>query len=248
MPSPITLIIPYYNQPRMLARQMAEWRQYAPGIDIILVDDGSPRPAVPLVYRHADDRLLTHLRVYRILEDIPWNRNMARNLGAHEAKTAWILQTDIDHILTADCTPALLGFVPDPKRWYYFRRWRQGAADATRKKDSLADTCSYGKIQPHMDSYLMRRELFLLSPYDEDYAGCLGGGSPFIARMKHLAPLQVLPEPIRLEVYTQAVVPDASVTTLSRDKTEYRQRKHEKIQRREAEPGQILRIPWERML
>ena len=57
----------------------------------------------------------------------------------------------------------------------------------------------------------------------------------------------MLPEPICLHVYTRHVIPDASVTGLSRDTGPYAQLRREKERRGDTAPGQILRIPWERV-
>jgi hypothetical protein len=248
MPSPFTLILSYYCQPRMLERQLVELNQYPPGVQVIIVDDCSPEPAQPVVLECASAALLAHLRLYRILVDIPWNRGMARNLGAVETQTDWLLQTDLDHILPAPCVPAVLHFQPAAGTWYRFPRWRRGAADETRQKDTLSRECEYGQIKPHIDSYLIHRQLFLNSPYDESYSGCLGGGSPFLARMEQRAPVVLLPEEMRLEVYTRQRIPDASITTLSRDTSEYTRRRRQKEGSGDTKPTHILRQPWERVL
>ena len=247
MPSPFTLILPFYQQPSMLAMQLAEWNQYPPEVEVILVDDGSPEPAEPVVLEHASAALLRHLRLYTVLVDIPWNRGMCRNLGAQEATTEWIVQVDIAHILPASCVPALLTFEPEHHIWYRFVRRRRGRADATRQKDALPRDCEYGPVKPHIDSYMIQRDLFLQSFYDEDYSGCLGGGSPFLARMEKLAPVALLPDDIRLEVFTRNVVPDASIETLNRDTSEYIRRRREKERTGNTKPKNMLRLPWERV-
>lgn len=243
-----TFITSYYSQPLMLQRQLEEWAQYPPAVSFILVDDGSPIPALPVVQHHASKELQARLRVYRILQNIPWNREQARNLGAQEAKTQWIIQTDIDHILHAMSAEALLRFVPTARTWYRFNRYRVGAADETRRKDALPDACEFGPVKPHGDSFLIERELFLQSPYDLAYVGILGGGTPFQARMEARAPVQMLPGTICLHVYTRHVIPDASVTGLSRDTGPYARLRREKERRGDTEPDQTFRAPWERQL
>ena len=89
--------------------------------------------------------------------------------------------------------------------------------------------------------------LFLESPYDEAYAGMLGGGTPFLKRLEATAPRAILPEPICLHVYTRQVIPDASVTGLSRDTGPYARLRQEKERRGDTAPGRILRLPWERV-
>lgn len=244
----VTLILPFYQQPLILQRQLAELNQYPPAVQVIIVDDGSPVPAEPVIRAQASAALLAHLRLYRVLVDVPWARGTARNLGAVEASTAWILQTDIDHVLPASCVPALLAFAGDPATWYRFSRYRRGRADETRQKDALPRDCDFGLIAPHQDSYLIHRELFLRFPYDEDYNGCLGGGTPFLHRLLSHAPVALLPEPICLQVYTRHVIADASIQGLSRDTAEYTRRRREKERLGTTVPRDLVRLPWERVL
>jgi len=195
----------------MLKRQVQEWNKYPEGVTVICVDDGSPEPALPIIEGAAccaptktgERRPPLHaIELYRINVDIPWNREGARNLGAHVATTDWIVQLDIDHILPADAAAALLDFLNPAKRaqhaaplhdcsaltWYRFPRWRRGRADETRKKDRIPDDCEYGEIHPHVDSYLVRREIYWKTGgYDEDYAGALGGGNMFLRRLEKIA-------------------------------------------------------------
>jgi hypothetical protein len=77
-----TLIVPYYRNPVMLREQIKAWEDYPDAVSIILVDDGSPEPALEVVREHAPAALLPRLTLYRIDVDIPWNRGGARNLGA----------------------------------------------------------------------------------------------------------------------------------------------------------------------
>ena len=239
-----TLIISYYNQPDMLQAQLEFIRDY-PQINVIIVDDGSPHPARQCIdkrkFRHSDVKL----SLYRIKEDIPWNRSEARNLGAYRAETGWIIQIDIDHILPVECANRLLEFMPRLDSWYRFPRYRIGRADSTRQKDQISPDATKGKIHPHIDSYLIRKDWFMKSPYDERYSGCLGGGSPFLARMTRLKgePL-LLPDDIYLEVYTTDKIKDASVS-LNRDRTEYTRRR---ARIGDACPTQMLMYPWEQVI
>ena len=243
-----TVIVSYFSQPLMLLRQLEEWAAYPPAISLLVVDDGSPIPALPVVLSQANSVVRARLRVYRILHDIPWNREEARNLGAQEAQTPWILMTDLDHLLPASSAEALLHFTPTARTWYRLPRCRVGPADETRRKDALPEACTFGPVTPHGDSFLIERQLFLEAPYDEGYAGMLGGGTPFLHRMEARAPSALLPEPICLHVYTRHVIPDASVTGLSRDTGPYARLRRDKERRGDTAPGRTLRIPWERVL
>ena len=229
----------------MLARQCKEWMEYPEGIEIIVVDDGSPEPAKDVL--KASERV----KLYRVMRDIPWNRNGARNLGAHVAETDWIMHVDIDHIMPAAAAWRMLDrhFPPDHHRWYRFRRWRVGKADATRRKDSIPDNISFGEVRPHGDSYLCTRELYWrVGGYDEDYSGCLGGGSPFLQQMEYEAPVVLFHSDVMLHVHTRDSVKDASDLHLSRDTTEYSRRRKDKERRGDVKAKNPLRFEWTRVL
>lgn len=244
-----TLITTFYSQPAMLRRHLEEWAQYPPEVSIILVDDGSPIPALPVVEEHAPYSLLSRLSVYRVLVDIPWARSTARNLAMQETKTPWALVLDIDHVFPATCAQRLLAFTPTEGRWYRLPRFRRGRADDTRNKDALPRHCTYGPIKPHIDGYLIERGLFWdVGGYHQIFNGSLGGGSEFLARLEKHAPMAMLPDDIFVEVYTQDVIPDASVTGLSRDPAEYRRRRKLLERGGSPKPTEVVTLPWERVL
>ena len=210
-------------------------------ITLIVVDDGSPEPASDVIT--TDD----NVRLYRIKEDIPWHRSGARNLGVHVAESHWVINVDTDHTLPPLCANALFEADIDPNYWYRFPRIRIGKADETRRKDAIPEDCEFGQIREHIDSHLMTRELFMRSPYDEAYAGSLGGGSPFLARLQEIAPVKLLPDTVHLYGYTRHVIPDASIFTLDRDTSEYKRRRREKERTGDTTPKDILQFEWERV-
>lgn len=232
----LTLILPYYRQPEMLAEQLRHVAEYPAGIHTVIVDDGSPEPA------RFDP--LPNVSLYRIIPDIPWNRGQARNLGAWVATTDWILQTDIDHVLMRRQAEQLVGMLDGMRSgWYRFPRTRWGRADETRRKDNIGPDQESGPIHPHIDSYLITREQFLASPYDERYSGCLGGGSPFLDRMtKRLGQPPLLP--MCLYVYTRDKVKDASISTLDRGREEYARRR---ALLKDSKPPRMLCHPWRKV-
>lgn len=246
----VSIIVPYYRQPAMLRAQLAEWEEFPAGVKFVVVDDGSPEPALDVVMAHSSDALRDRLKLYRIVKDIPWNRGCARNLGARiAADTDWIVQMDIDHILSASAAVDLMMFEPEPGRWYRFPRYRVGAADETRNKDDLPRDCTFGRIKPHIDSYLVERDYFQKWFYDEDFSGCLGGGSPFLQQLEanRGAPI-ILPDSIFLSVHTRNSIPDSSEHSLSRDTSEYSRRRKDKEARGDTIPRDPVRTPWQRLL
>lgn len=222
-----TLIVPFYRNRRMLQEQILAWEDYPPQVSIVLVDDGSPEDASSTVLAEASPELLPRIDLYRIGVDVPWNRGGARNLGTMQACTDWIVHVDIDHVLPAAAAARLLEFTPDPGHWYRFRRFRCGRADETRRKDKIADDVEYGEIHPHIDSYLCTTDSYWRAGgYNEDFSGCLGGGSPFLALMAaENGPAGLLPGDVHLQVYTRSAVEDASDWSLSRDRSEFTRRK-----------------------
>lgn len=254
MTAQITYVLPYYNQPKMLLHQLLAWTHYTEenwrALKIIVVDDGSPVSAES-VMRENPIRLQTFkpdpITTYRIDVDIPWNRAGARNLGSHVAETEWLLHTDTDHVLSAPMAAALTERLPtlSKKKWYRFARVRVGAADETRKKDKIPDDCAFGEIKPHIDSYLCQRLLYWkVGGYDEDYSGCLGGGSPFLKQLEAAAAVEVLPEV--LHVHTRHSVSDASAA-LDRDTNEYTRRRKAKERAGNTKAKNPLRFPWHRV-
>jgi len=251
----ITLIIPYYRAPEMLKTQLERTAHYPADLSILVVDDGSPEPALDVFNDLDQDTRNWHIkkrtRLFRHLEDIPWNREQARNLGAYMANTEWLIQVDIDHVLPWECAIQLcqdLEEITNPSDWYQFPRKRIGKADFTRQKDQLDPDATEGWIKPHVDSYLITRDRYLKSPYDERYSGMLGGGTPFTARQnREHGQRKLLPDGIWLEVHTTDSVKDASITTLSRDKSAYSELRT--IIGVNDKPQQILtRSPWEQVV
>ena len=244
----LTLCICYFDQPLMLARQIQEWERFPAELQIIVVDDGSPtKPALPVV-AEASAALQSRLRLYRIQVNRDWGREGARNLAAAKTSTDWLIQTDIDHILSAAAAAHLVEFDPNPNFWYRFSRFRNGKADETRRKDAIADDVEYGEVKSHIDSYLITAAMYSQILYDEDFIGCLGGGTDFLRRLEwHFGAPLMLPPDIRLDVYTRHIIADASVTSLSRDTRRGKQIARSKSASR-PKPAKSLRFSWQRQL
>lgn len=245
----ITIIVPYYRNQAMLQTQLEIWPSLPAEYRFIVVDDGSPEPAAPIVQQHGYP-LYGRIKVFRIQKDIPWNRGGARNLGAFTCETDWMLHVDIDHVLPPLAAQKLLQVNVNPMHWYRFDRFRVGKADFTRKKDAIPDDVEFGKIHPHVDSYLCTRTLYWLAGgYDEDYSGSLGGGNPFLKAMTEEAGApKLLADPVCLYVYTTAAVRDASDVFLSRDKSRYSELNRRKARAKDMRGKNPLRFEWERVV
>jgi glycosyltransferase involved in cell wall biosynthesis len=103
----LSLVYPYYNNPRCLERQLELWTHLPPEIgrqvEYVLIDDGSPEPAV---IRPAGP---VNITLARIKGDKPWNQHGARNLGMKLAEGDWAIASDIDHVLPAEGLALVLG-------------------------------------------------------------------------------------------------------------------------------------------
>lgn len=250
----ISLIVPYYRQPKMLEKQLETWANYSTEarkvFRLIVVDDCSPEPAAPIVtVWNAQGRLPIDL--YRVLKDIPWNRSMARNLGSQVADTKWLLHLDTDHIMPPESAHLLAAHIAlyDPKCWYKFRRFRVGKADDTRNKDLIPRNATFGEIKPHVDSFLCTRDLYWkVGGYDPDYAGCLGGGGAFLRQLKAAGKECMAESNCCLYVYTRDKIPDSSISHLSRDTEEYGRRRRIKERAGNVKVTNPIRYPWERVL
>lgn len=243
----VTLIVPYYRNPKMLTLHLREWLEYPNEFKFIVVDDGSPDPALDHISEELNHN---NLSVYRIHRDIPWNRGGARNLGTHVAETDWVIHVDIDHLLPAGCAHSLFTENVEARRWYRFPRFRRGKADETRRKDEIPDDMEFGAIKPHIDSYLITRKRFWsVGGYDEDYSGCLGGGSPFLKSLERtVGQPQALSKNTFLCVYTRDACEDASDNTLSRDTAEYTRRRKMKEKQGNVKAKNPLRFEWSQVL
>lgn len=214
----------------MLERQLQTWAQYPADVlrrlRFIVVDDGSPQPAEPVVRSYS-----LPVELYRIDVDIPWNMHGACNLGAHLAQ-GWILRTDLDHVLLPDRAAGLLDVDAQPDTWYRFdREWSDGIETGWRK--------------PHVNSLLLHRDLYWLAGgYDEDYAGMYYGDGEFFRNLKMVGKLGHIPITLR----TCKDVPDSMTPGLSRKKDAARIAALRARKRLDARATNPLRFPWHRVL
>ena len=201
----ICLVFAYYENPEMLELQWREIAQYPAGIkkalEVIVVDDGSPvHPAAEV----ARPRGLPRHSIFRLDQDIRWNQDAARNIGAHEASSPWLLLTDIDHVVPPATVRKLLEGDHDSGVFYTFGRVKYGTEEAR---------------EPHPNSYFMTKELYWgIGGHDEDYAGIYGKDFLFRKRaLRHTREVVLLDAPLA-RVGT-ATVPDAGSRTITRNNT-----------------------------
>lgn len=211
LPRMLTLVLPYYENPTMLQRQLEHLGALPEDIrahlTLIVVDDGSPEfPADDIVVgaRAAlppAEGGLAAFQAYRIEVDVRWNWLAARNIGVHEGPDGWFLLTDIDHLLPEATARRIIEGELNAKNTYRFSR--VDAPDLTPYK-------------PHPNSWLLTKKRFdAIGGYDERFSGYYGTDGEFRDRVaKNSREIVLLPEPlIRVP---REVVADASTTKYGR--------------------------------
>lgn len=242
----LTLVMPYYENPGMLAKQYTEWERWPAEVQesimVILVDDGSQLVPADRVNRSLH---LPGIQIWRVDEDRPWHQHAARNLGAHVAPDGWLLMTDMDHILTAENAESLLRRLPkmDAQAIYTLHR-----VEADTGEDTLNER---GQKKPHPNSFVLTRELYWrIGGYDEDYCGVYGTDSLFkrrafaVGRKEHL-------KKVALVRYWRDLITDASTNAPrkeGRDPNALERIRAAKIARGEPDTVKVLQFKWERVL
>jgi len=201
----ITIVFAYYDNPSMLEFQWQQIARYSKAlrdrIEVIVVDDASPITPAASVVR---PKSLPEHRIYRIAKDIPWNQDAARNIGAHEASSPWLLLTDIDHVVPAETLKGLLNLDKDPRVFYTLGRTKFFGADVG---------------EPHPNSYVMTREMYwAIGGHDEDYAGIYGKDYLFRKRALKKTREAHLPD-LRLARVGTSNIPDAGTRAITRRNT-----------------------------
>lgn len=187
----LTIVITYFNQPVMLAEQARIWRDYPAGVEVVVVDDGSAVPA------QADG-----CAVYRVLKDIPWHQDGARNLGAHVAHGDWLLFLDIDHTIGAAELGRLLALLPMLPEGRAFRPRRRLVDDA------------YPLARAANIWLLRKADFWKVGGYDERLCGSYGTDLEFRPRLRRTLVEERLP--VTLDVYRERNVKDAATSGLDR--------------------------------
>lgn len=208
--TPFTLVMAYYENPGMLREHVRRLLELpddvAAKLSVVVVDDGSPQnPAADALLWHpiALELLrarLASLQVWRMGVDVRWNQDACRNVGVREAKTPWLLLTDMDHAVPLETWHALMTTKLRKSTAYRLARVNWPRLDP---------------YKPHPNSWVMPRRLYWsIGGYDEALAGNYGTDGDFLVRARKHAQVDDLPLP--LIRYSRDVLPDASTTTLER--------------------------------
>ncbi len=242
----IALVMPYYLNREMLARQYRNFTSWPArarkAIKVIIIDDGSPRDPAANVPRPYG---LPELEIYRVLEDRPWHQHGARNLGARLADRDWLLLTDMDHMLEPEQAMQLVKMAEkgqlDREACYMLDRIEADTREPTRAPNGVA--------KPHPNSFVMSRELYWrVGGYDERATGIYGTDALFRKRAFDIGKPGHLQIP--LVRFWRDIVADASTTTLPRKEGRDHAKRVEILRQIAADPEgrKVLAFDWERVL
>lgn len=171
------------DQPEILKRHIEEWDTFGDDVlsqlEFIIVDDCPTQ--------HAVEINRPYLNILRSHDPMPWNYGI-KNLLAQEAKYDWVLETNIDHLLTLGSACQLLDM--SLERGKYYRPWRHNPfeGDDSRWSD-----------RPHVGTLLIHKEdLWSVGGYDEDFSGHYGHEDGFL---KHCLAANGIEEVILHDVF-----------------------------------------------
>lgn len=199
---PFSVVMPYHNNPRMLAKHYDLWAAFPDRIkrafEVVICDDASDEPAT---YPARD--IGVPVSIFRIPPPhIPWSHRCATNIAAREAKGSWLLITDIDHMVPLST-------------WEYLTDDKRQTLCTDRAHTFMRRNLDGSDYKSHPDSWLFHVSLWSqIKGYDERYRGHYGQNYAFIQRVAHYALTDRLP--VALIRVTRDDVPDASERVLSR--------------------------------
>lgn len=197
-----------YGQPKMLARQLQEFRTYQSDIRdklrLIIVDDHGD----PAVTREVGELFNTLVKttVVRIDTNIPWNQPGARNLGMRLAETDWCLMLDPDMVVPADMLFRMMAAANSMQRGELVKFGLKHVNEPKRDVDMSSP-----------NTYLIHREDFWdVGGYDEAFAGHKGWSDVQLLDILN-ACYRIHKRPdLHALFYSTNQIADAAVTSLDR--------------------------------
>lgn len=226
----VTVCFAYYDNPSMLEKHIDEWRKFYTAV--IVVDDASPNyPAVDILNKYC----LENVKLYRVLKNIPWNQNGARNLAMQQCTTEWALMLDMDHLLTEKECAKMQQMEKRAGHYYVPRRvWPDGV-----------------EHRLHPNSFLLEKEKFWqCGGYDEDFCGYYGSDKVFRLALDTVA--QRVETDCFNTVLYEGIIQDANTQEFGRKDSEYHSANHPHLVAKRArapyKAENPIRFTWERQL
>lgn len=241
-PAKISLVYAYYENPEMFRRQLGNWMLYPrllrDRVEFIIVDDGSQKAPAHDVIQAEGGFPLLDMRVYRVLVDIPWNQDGARNLAMSECRTLWAFMSDMDHLVPPDQMSAMFR-MPFHHGEYYMPDQRLTNGESLQR--------------PHPNSYLMSRsDFWMMGGYDEDFAGYYGSDGNFRRCARHAGLREIYTQQFHCVVYRTEDEFDANTKNYGRKDSPLAAKKNPDLLRKLQGPPyratSPVRFPFERVV
>jgi hypothetical protein len=199
----LTVIMAYYENPTMLAKQLTNFAKMDDDIrkrlTYIVVDDCSPRHPAKLMCGGPVSNYF-NLKLFRMLQDVPWNQDACRNLAVSQADDQWLLITDMDHLPPEPTIRKIMSSKLRPDTFYSLQRVSAPGLEP---------------YKPHPNSYVVTRAVYgMAGGYDERWAGLYGTDGMFRNRLEAVARWHLFDAP--LIRYGREVIGDASTTQFER--------------------------------
>lgn len=177
MTTALTIVIAVLESYEALYRQCQYWADMRIPLDveIIIVDDGSPKPLKAITAEFAS---ACNIRVIETGDKRPWSQPCARNVGAGYATAEKILFTDIDHIISVEALMAARLFDGDKMQFPREFAILDKNGRLSQKIETMREYGLKGKLKtgPHYNTFVIKNELFIrLGGYNEKYCGKYGG-------------------------------------------------------------------------
>ncbi len=167
----LSVITHFYNGHSWVNKQIAHWEKIRPEIrrlvEFILVDDYSDEeyvlPETPL-----------NVRLFRVIDDIPWNQAGARNLAAFHATGAAGLFIDIDQFIYIEFLERLILAAPNLEK---------DTINFFRIKE-LVNIQNNQPMAHHPNAFVVNLSDFRrIGMYDEDFVGHYGFEDVFLMKV-----------------------------------------------------------------
>jgi len=175
----LTVNLSFYNQSETLIKHIHKWKAFPDNVkekvSFFIIDDCSKTPAEEVV-KDMDVSGLD-ISIYRVEEDLYCNIAGARNLGAKECRTEWMLILDMDTLVSSETVVQMLNKAEDSGQGLAYR-FNRRVEDAGHEKHHVV----------HPAVCLIRKEdYWRAGGCDEDFVGNYGFTDPsFWHRSKDL--------------------------------------------------------------
>jgi glycosyltransferase involved in cell wall biosynthesis len=167
----LSVISHFYNGHEWVDKQIAHWEKLKPEakslVEFILVDDHSDQ-------EYTLPKTSLNIRLFRVIDDIPWNQAGARNLAVFHASGVAGLFIDIDQFIYTEFLERLIAAAPNLER---------DTINFFRIKE-LVNIQNNQPMAHHPNSFVVNLPDFKrIGMYDEDFVGHYGFEDVFLMKV-----------------------------------------------------------------